>query len=56
MANVIALMPKRAKRDMRQKAKSFWKVMSAQQGIIACKGEKVVRAKSKNCTKTSMNT
>ncbi len=49
-------MAQRAERNMRQKVKSLWKVLVAQQGIIASEGEKAIRAKSKDCRKTSVNT
>lgn len=49
----VALM---AQRKVRQKVKSLWKVLLAQQGIIANEGEKAIRAKSKDGIKTSVNT
>lgn len=56
MAIQIVLMAQRAKRKVRQKVKSLWKVLLAQQGIIASEDEKAIMAKSKDGIKTTVNT
>lgn len=48
MAIQITLMAQRAERKVRQRVKSLWKVLLAQQEIIASQGEKAKRVKSKD--------
>lgn len=48
-------MAQRAKRKGKQKVKNLWKLLLAQQGIIASEGEKAMRAKSRGGIKSSVN-
>lgn len=51
MAIQTSIMAKSTRKKVRQNVKSLWKVLLAQQEIIASEGEKDIRAKSKGSIK-----